>query len=182
MEIQTREDIHSLCLFDTLDQAYTLQEEVNRTLPQSKNRPEHFGEQFIVDETGAFIRNEERLLITSTSLSIDEAFALVDSIGGLFIPAHINRKTYGLIESLGFIPPEIPFSAVEISRHITAEEARESIPGIGKIPIIQNGDVHCLSDFLGAVKFHIESPSIKEIYLALGGKEDRNFSIELTKK
>lgn len=177
MEIQTREDIHSLCLFDTLDQIYQLQSEVNRTLPDIKNQPEHFGEQFIVDALGDFIRREERLLIASSSLSINEAFELVTSLGGLFIPAHANRKTFGLIESLGFIPPEIPFPAVEISRHLSISDARTALPGVGNIPIIQNGDVHRLADYLGSLYLQIDSPSIAELSLALNRLDGRDYSV-----
>jgi PHP family Zn ribbon phosphoesterase len=177
MEFQTREDIHSLCLFDTLAQIGELQAVVDRTLPDIKNQPEHFGEQFVVDSSGEFIRREERLLITSSSLSINEAFDLVTALGGLFIPAHINRKTFGLIESLGFIPPKIPFPAVEISRSLTSAEARIALPGIGSLPIIQNGDVHRLSDFLGSLLLQMDTPSISEISLALNGLDGREYSV-----
>jgi hypothetical protein len=177
MEFQTREDIHSLCLFDTLAQIGEFQAVVDRTLPDIKNQPEHFGEQFVVDSSGEFIRREERLLITSSSLSINEAFDLVTALGGLFIPAHINRKTFGLIESLGFIPPEIPFPAVEISRSLTSAEARIALPGIGSLPIIQNGDVHRLSDFLGSLLLQMDTPSISEISLALNGLDGREYSV-----
>lgn len=177
MELQTREDIHSLCLFDTLAQIGELQAVVDRTLPDIKNQPEHFGEQFVVDALGDFIRREERLLITSSSLTINDAFDLVTALGGLFIPAHVNRKTFGLIESLGFIPPEIPFPAVEISRHLSITEARTALPGVGSLPIIQNGDVHRLSDFLGSLLFQIEFPSIAEISLALNGLDGRDYSV-----
>ena len=101
MELQTREDIHSLCLFDSLDQIEALQTIIDATLPKIQNQPDHFGEQFVVDETGDFIRTESRLLITSSSMSINQAFAVVNDLGGLFIPAHINRKTFGLI----VVPP-----------------------------------------------------------------------------
>lgn len=177
MEIQTREDVHSLCLFDSHDQITELQKIVDQTLPAIKNQPEHFGEQFIVDETGGFIRREERLLITSISLSLNEAFDLVTSLGGLFVPAHINRKTFGLIESLGFIPPEIPFPAVEISRHLSSDEARVSLPGIQDIPIVQNGDVHRLTDFLGSLRLEINTPTIAEIKMALTSLDGRNYSV-----
>lgn len=177
MELQTREDIHSLCLFDSLDQIEALQTIIDATLPKIQNQPDHFGEQFVVDETGDFIRTESQLLITSSSMSINQAFAVVNDLGGLFIPAHINRKTFGLIESLGFIPPDIPFPAVEISRHLTVEQARIQIPSIGATAVIQNGDVHRLSDFLGSLYFDLEQPSLSEIRLALSNTNGRTLFI-----
>lgn len=178
MELQTREDIHSLCLFDSIEQIEVLQNLVDASLPKIQNQPEHFGEQFVVDETGDFIRTETQLLITSSSLSINQAFDAVNKLGGLFIPAHINRKTFGLIESLGFLPPEIPFPAVEISRHLTVEQARSQIPSIGSTTVIQNGDVHRLNEFLGSLHINMEKPTIAEFRLALLNMNGRSLSIQ----
>lgn len=177
MEIQTREDVHSLCLFDTLDQIEHFQKIVDSTLPKIQNQPDHFGMQFVVNEIGDFLREEEQLLITASSLSLNDAWKVVSEMGGLFIPAHINRKSFGLVESLGFIPPDTPFEAVEISRHISPGEALRSIPSIGNIPIIQNGDAHRLNEFLGSLELHIESPSVTEIKMALQGINGRKFVV-----
>ncbi len=177
MELQTKEDVHSICLFDLVDQAEELQRLVESTLPNIKNNDDSFGAQFVVDESGEYIRNEERLLITSSSLSLNEAFSIVSNLGGLFIPAHVNRKTFGLIESLGFLPPDIPFEAVEISRHITPQQARDEIPSISRVPIIQNGDVHRLNEFLGSLYLQMEKPTIAEIKMALQVKSGRSYKI-----
>lgn len=177
MELQTREEIHSLCLFDTCEQVDELQKRIDASLPRMPNQPEYFGEQFIVDETGDYIRTESQLLISSSALSINQAFKLVLDLNGLFIPAHINRKVFGLIENLGFVPPDIPFPAVEISRHLTVEQAKSQIPSICDIPVIQNGDVHRLSDFLGSLHLTMEDPTIKEIWLALHNQNGRSMEI-----
>jgi 3',5'-nucleoside bisphosphate phosphatase len=55
MEIQTREEVHILCLFDSLEQAHSLQAFVDQKLPYINNNADFFGEQFVVDETGDFI-------------------------------------------------------------------------------------------------------------------------------
>ena len=177
MELQTEEEVHSLCLFDTLDQLKQLQNLVDEKLPDVKNNAEFFGEQFIVDETGDFICRKDKLLINSTSLSLNEAFDFVTELGGLFIPAHINRQAFGLIYHLGFIPTDIQWDALEISRHISHQDAILEYPQLENIPLIQSGDVHYLSDFLGANLFSIENPSISEIKLAL--KNDKHRSLTL---
>ena len=102
MEVQTIEEVHCVCLFDTLDQAFSFQKIVDAALPPFLNDADLFGEQFVVDETGDFIRREKRLLLTSTHLTIEKAWEHVTNLGGLFIPAHINRKAFGLIENLGW--------------------------------------------------------------------------------
>ena len=178
MEIQTEEEVHSLCLFDSFDQLQELQNLVDSKLPKIENNPDFFGEQFIVDETGDFIRRKEQLLITSVNISLEEAFHIVTDLGGLFIPAHINRQAFGLIYHLGFIPPDIPFSALEISRHITKEKALQTYPDLKGHTLIQSGDVHFLDDFLGVNHFWLEKPSISELKMALGNEKNRKFAIK----
>ncbi|MFW5714408.1 MAG: PHP domain-containing protein [Brevefilum sp.] len=177
MELQTEEEIHILCLFDSLDQIESLQAIVNQTLPDIPNNIEFFGEQFIVDETGDFIRRKNTLLINSTHLSYEEAFQAVNELGGLFIPAHVDRQAFGLIYRLGFVPPEPQVDALEISRHITEEEAVQKYPQLADLPLIQSGDVHYLADFLGANRFTLEKPTISEIKLALKGERGRQFEL-----
>jgi PHP family Zn ribbon phosphoesterase len=181
MEVQTREEIHMLCLFDTLEQADEWQNCIDKTLPDLKNDPEHFGEQFVVDSTGDFIRREERLLLNSTHLNLDHAVQMVHEIGGLAIPAHINRKAFGLLEILGFIPPEIPFDAVEISRHITPDAFLATQPKPFQYSLIQSGDVHMLEQFLGRMFFELEEPSIRMIRKALliSGDKFNKYNIQI---
>jgi 3',5'-nucleoside bisphosphate phosphatase len=183
MEIQTREEIHMLCLFDTPDQTDEWQKHIDATLPDIKNDPEHFGEQFVVDSTGDFIRREDRLLLNSSHLNLDHAVQIVHEIGGIAIPAHINRKAFGLLEILGFIPPEIPFDAVEISRHITPEAFLSTQPKPFKYSLIQSGDVHMLEQFLGRMVFELEEPSIRMIRKALlkTGDQNNNFNFQIDK-
>ncbi len=177
MELQTKEEVHVLCLFDTIDQIMEFQKLVDQKLPSIKNRPDFFGEQLIVDEKGDFIRKEERLLITSSTLSLIEAYNYVNDLGGIFIPAHINRKANGLLEILGFVPDDIPIIALEISRHISPPQAKEKFPQINSYEIIQNGDVHRLSEFIGTTVFEIENPSIGEIKLALKKEANRSYFV-----
>lgn len=176
MELQTQEEVHVLCLFDTLDQAQAFQKEIDLALPEIPNKPEFFGEQFVVDETGDFIENEDRLLITSTRLTLRQASEKVNHLGGLFIPAHVNRKTFGLIENLGLVPEDIPILALEISRHTTPERAVIEYPQIRGYPLIQNGDVHGLDEFLGSNEYRLEQPTITELRLAIEGKKKRSMT------
>jgi len=178
MELQTEEEVHVLCLFDTLEQIKSFQSLVDDKLPEIKNNIDYFGEQFIVDKTGDFIRREERLLLNSVQISFNEAYQAVTDLGGLFIPAHVNRQAYGLIYNLGFAPPELDLDALEISRHITPEEAAKQYPQIEGYPLIQSGDVHYLEDMLGINQFRIEKPTISELKQALKGQNGRSFVLK----
>jgi 3',5'-nucleoside bisphosphate phosphatase len=175
MELQTREEVHLLCLFDTLKQAEEWQTRVDAVLPDTPNNIEFFGEQFVVDATGEFVRREERLLINSAAIGLENAAGLVRSLGGLAIPAHVDRKANGLLANLGLVPPG--FDALEISRHITPKEAAEKYPQLRGYPLIQSGDVHLLDGFLGSLELNLERPLIAEIYKAIRGQEERKLSI-----
>jgi len=171
MELQTREEVHLLCLFECLEQAEAWQKVVDSILPDRSNNPDFFGEQFIVDASGEFIRREERLLIVSAAIGLDEAAVQVQAMGGFAIPAHVDRKAFSLIANLGLVPPG--FEALEISRHLKPADAASRYPQIRGYPLIQSGDVHRLEEFLGVCEFHIEAPTLGEIRLALKSAENR---------
>ena len=173
MEVQTHEDVHLLCLFASLSDLKIWQQEIDLSLPDSLNQPEHLGEQFVVDKTGEFIRNEPRLLLTATQLSIEEVLTKVTQLNGLVIPAHTDRSTFGLFPTLGFLADWWNFPALEISRHITVNTLHENFPSSKRLPVIQGGDVHRLNEFLGATLFEIATPTLSEIRMALLGENGR---------
>jgi 3',5'-nucleoside bisphosphate phosphatase len=178
MELQTHEEVHVLCLFDSLDQVQAFQEKIDKAMPALENKPDFFGEQFVVDATGDFIRREERMLLASSSLTIKQACTLVSELGGILIPAHVNRKAFGLLPTLGFIPDELINNRVmEISRHITPELVVETYPELSGKILIQSGDVHRLDEFLGVNYFMLETPTIRELEYAFSGIGGRNFQI-----
>lgn len=178
MEVQSREDVHLLCLFGDIETLTQWQSDVDKALPDIPNNVEYFGEQFVVDESGEFIRSEPRMLITSTHFSIDEIFERVNALGGLVIPAHVDRSSYGLFPTLGLLSDQWPILALEISRHLTPEKAVSMYPFIKGIPLIQDGDVHQLDQFLGTTIFTLAEPTLAEIKLALMGQNLRTVNIE----
>ncbi len=181
MEVQTHEDVHLLCLFASLMDLEAWQHKVDSSLPEALNQPEHFGEQFIVDENGEYIRTENRLLLTATQFSIEEVIEQVGELGGLVIPAHVDRKSFGLFPTLGFLADWWNFPALEISRHITAETLHEKFPSSKNHPLIQSGDVHRLDEFLGTTLLEIEAPTLDEIRKAFYGENQRSVRINPSK-
>ncbi len=177
MELQTREEVHNLCIFDTLEQASKFQSWVDARMPDQENQPDFFGDQLIVDENGDFVRRETRLLLTSANCSIEEACAKVHEIGGIFIPAHVNRQAFGLLANLGMVPAELCIEGLEISRHLQPDEARLKFPQIRDYTLIRSGDVHRLEEFLGVNYFTIRAPTIEELQLAFRFAEKRQIDI-----
>jgi hypothetical protein len=170
--------VHLLTIFETLDALNIWQNEVDGALPDKQNNSDLFGEQFVVDEAGEFIRNEPRLLLTSTRFSIDEIFERVNTLGGLVIPAHVERTVYGLLPTLGLISEQWDVTALEISRRTTPEKVVETFPAVRKYPLIQSGDVHRLNEFLGTTIFTLLSPTLMEINMAFKKISGRDVCIE----
>lgn len=175
IELQTREEIHSLCLFDSLAQIRDFFERVLPSMPNIQNNVEFFGEQFVVDSTGDYIRREDRLLISSCSLSLKQAWQLVAEHQGLLIPAHVNRSAFGLFPVLGFIPQDIDLEILEISHHITPAQALVQYPQLADYHLIQNGDAHFLDDILGLNELIIKKPTVSEIRKAIFGIDGRKY-------
>jgi len=178
MEVQTQEEVHVLCIFDDIEQLANWQNIVDQKLPRLENNPDYFGEQYIVNAVGDYLGNEPRLLLTSIQLSIEECSAQVQDLGGLVIPAHVNRQAFGLFTNLGFVPADAQVDALEISRHITPEKAHLAFPQIGDFPLVQNGDVHFIEDFLGSSTYWVEAPTVSEIRLALNQEMGRRIQIK----
>ena len=175
MELQTREEIHVLCLFDGLDQAEAWQRRVDARYPNLLNDEEKIGEQYVVDATGNFIRKEPKMLIANVDMSLEEAVEGVNSLGGLIIPAHVERRAYGLLAVLGFASPI--FEALEVSHHMSIDDACQLFPQIGRFPVLQSGDVHYSDGFLGLMEFELQAPTVAEIRMAICGVGGRTMRI-----
>jgi PHP family Zn ribbon phosphoesterase len=173
MELHTREDVHMLCIFPDLNAAQDFQLIVDAHLPRGSHHAGIWELQYLVDSTGSLMCEEERILNLATSLSIEHAEQIVHEFGGLFIPAHIQRKLYGILPVLGFLPVEPAFDALEISYRINAVEFTKKIPETREFPILQNGDAHCLEDIIGVNQLLIQKPDLNEIWQALHRQEGR---------
>jgi PHP family Zn ribbon phosphoesterase len=115
MELQTREDIHVICLFPFIENAMLFQEKVYSSLPGMKNRSDIFGEQILYDSEDNISGYHQEMLLNSSAISYDDAYKAVDELGGVFIPAHVDRNSYSVISSLGFMPEYLPTRTVEYS-------------------------------------------------------------------
>jgi hypothetical protein len=78
---------------------------------------------------------------------------------------------------LGFIPQDIPLEILEISKHITPEEAVVQFPGLSGYRFIQSGDAHMLEEILGLNELFLERRTISEIRSALTGQKNRSARI-----
>ena len=164
MEVETAEEVHILTLFPDMESAEYAAGEVYKKLPDIKNRPDIFGEQIIMDAEDNLVGYEEKLLISPTSLSINNLFDLVLSAGGLFIPAHVDRHSYSILTNLGFIPDELDIKNIEISKNVADLEAYlDNRQELKKYTIFRNSDAHYLQD-IAQKDAYIDCENIKTIF------------------
>ena len=142
MEVQTAEEVHTVALFDTVEQALALTNWVYAAMPKRVNDPETFGDQPVVTWDDDIVEMEWRILAMGCRRTIPETAAQVHEFGGLYLAAHIDRPNFSVLGSLGSIP-EGCFDAVEISR--TADEATWR-PRAEGYAVTRASDAHNLDD------------------------------------
>lgn len=164
MEVETAEEVHILTLYPSIDSAEEAYKEVYKSLPSIKNRPEIFGEQIYMDAEDNIVGYEEKLLISPTSLSINSLFDLVRSVGGIFIPAHVDRHSYSVLTNLGFIPDDLDIRHIEVSKYVEDLPAYLSNrPDLEKYFIFRNSDAHYLQD-IAEKNSYLDIKNISELF------------------
>ena len=178
MEVETREEVHLLCLFDTLEQVVRWQEEVYAHLPPLKNREDVFGIQVVLNAEGDIVGHNDRLLLTSTSFSVEEVVQRVHSLNGMCIPAHVDRPAYSIIANLGFVPPELDIAGAEISPNIGPVEARKGFPQLACYSLLAGGDAHRLKEITRRTTLRMAKAAVAEVSLALAGEGGRGVWVD----
>ncbi len=178
MEVESREGVHILTIFDSADALAAWQATVYEALPNRENNERAFGTQLVVDAEGNLRGINRRLLITATDLGLEEIMSRTTRVGGISIPAHVDRPANGLIGVLGFIPAELNPIAVEVSRLIDPADAVKRYPQLAGTTILRSSDAHVLDD-VGTVSttFVIEEPSVLEISRACRGEMGRQLFV-----
>ena len=145
-EINTQEEVHCLAFFADLQVLDEFQQYLDEHLPDIKNDASLFGHQVAVDEFDNIIYEEEKLLIAALDVDLETVAEKVLSMGGVFIPAHIDKSKNSIFSQLGFMPFGLKYSALEVSWRTSVEKFIEKYPKLGKENFIQSSDAHYLED------------------------------------
>jgi hypothetical protein len=174
MEVQTREEIHLLVFFPDATSAFAWGEEVYPFLPDVKNDPEAFGDQPVVDGEGNILQFEERLLLNSLDLSLEEVKGRAEGRGGMIVPSHFDKGSFSLISQLGLIPPDLALEALEMSRKTEFQVKGPFVDPSLAIPRIVSSDAHSVEDIGSAYTIYLlAEPSLEELRMAFRGQEGR---------
>lgn len=143
LEVTTAEEVHTLALFDTLEQAAAMTEWVYASLPKRVNQPEIFGDQPVVLADETIVELEWRLLAGASRHPLREVGRQIHELGGLFLACHVDRPVNSVYSQLGVLAGDEGFDAMELSRHADAAQWRgRTAPHT----LLRSSDAHYLED------------------------------------
>ncbi len=154
LEVETRETVHLVCLFDEAEQACSMQELVYAHLPcfPRTEGGRSLGSQVLADRRGMFVGYETRPLYAACTLSAERVAEEARQLGGLVLAAHVERRAHGLLGVLGFQPPDLELDGLEAG------------PGELTQGRVAGSDAHRLAD-MGRrfTVFETESAAVKDL-------------------
>ncbi len=173
-EVTTKEEVHCLAFFEFENQLEKFQQFLDENITFIPNPDGHFGYQPVVDENDDIIELIPNYLPAALKSSINEIQQEVEKLNGIFIPAHVDRPTNGLLSQLGFIPHGLKFHALGISSFSSEKHVRKHHVLQTGITLIRNSDAHYVNQ-IGEIYtiFNIEELTFPEIRMALNQNEKR---------
>jgi PHP family Zn ribbon phosphoesterase len=139
LEATTREEIHILCLFPSLEASLDFNEYAYSLLMPFPNNPEISGDQIYVDEDDNIDGEVEYYLVNPLEISVDSIGAKTEEYGGIVIPAHVERPAFSMISQFGMVVPG-HWAALECTR-LPAMVNGKALDTLG-FPLITSSDAH----------------------------------------
>jgi len=168
MELCTLEEVHVLCLFETLSDAMDFDDYVSSKLLKVPNNERIFGKQQVYNAMDQCIGEEPYLLINATEISFDQLDGVMEKFHGVYIPSHIDKSSNSLLSNLGFIPPDARFRSAEVKDINHLPELLKNNPYLNDCNIITNSDAHALAFINEPVNFlQVKERSIEGVLEAL---------------
>ena len=164
-EVTSAEEVHSLVILPGEKARISFQQWLDEHCTHVPNDPHLFGDQVVVDRNENIIGEIGHYLPAALSATLDEVETEAHRLGGLFIPAHIDRPAFSINSQLGFIPED---------RYIDALEIVGETPDL-LYPVIRNSDAH-IPEHVGRryTTYMLDHPSFAELAMALRGEEGRH--------
>lgn len=146
IEVNTAEEIHLLCYFSTVADALAFSDLLYAALPAFPYDPAIWGNQLVMDENDVVIDSVGKLLTGAVTMNIYEVISACEAMGGVAVPAHVEKDSYSVLSVLGFLPDDLPFAVVEAKRPALLAPLLEK----GRLPagleILSSSDAHRMDD------------------------------------
>ena len=146
LEITSREEVHTLALFENLQDAYAMQDEIYRYLPGVLSERESH-DQVIANENDEVEGYCSKSLFSAVDKSLDYIVNLIHQNNGLSVAAHIDRPSFSVISQLGFIPDNLHYDALEVSPNTGLDKAKSIYKEYSdKYNFVTGSDSHWLNN------------------------------------
>ncbi|MBO4581957.1 MAG: PHP domain-containing protein [Bacteroidales bacterium] len=157
-EVTTKEEIHCLSFMPNSEKLSEFQQFLDSRVIFFENDPDKFGYQVVVDEEDNIVDQVPHLLINALDLPMMELQQKVYEMGGIFIPAHVDKKRTSISSQLVFVPDHLKFQALELSYNAQKNRFFENFPWFSDFNYIQSSDAHFVND-IGKVFSTLEMDS-----------------------
>ncbi|HOK52609.1 MAG TPA: hypothetical protein PLF75_12025 [Bacteroidales bacterium] len=100
-------------------------------------------------------------------------------MGGIFIPAHVDRIKFSLLSQLGYVPENLKAAALEICNQTPLVQFLRENGHVSHFSFVKNSDAHTLNS-IGQYTSHfmIDKINFNEIKMALRKKFERMVLID----
>lgn len=178
VEITTKEEVHCLAFFENDEQLDVIQQLIDNSILKIPNDTKRFGYQLLVDEEENVLDEIGHLLISATQLSVEEWCHEVHKLGGLFIPAHVNRPSFSLLSQLGFIPRGLQADALEVASFLHKSGQTAAYESLVGYTLITGSDAHHLAQIgQGSCTLVMNSTDFGEFGLCLSQTDGRRVEL-----
>ncbi|NLW79963.1 MAG: PHP domain-containing protein [Ruminococcaceae bacterium] len=147
IEVNTAEEIHLLTYFPTVEAALKMSDALYEKLPAYPYDHNIWGRQLVLNEDDQLLQEVDRLLTGAVGMDIYTVKRLCEELGGIAVPAHVDKDSFSLLSVLGFAPEDLPFEAYEVKR---PEHTLQKLLDTGRMPpgqeILTSSDAHQLGD------------------------------------
>lgn len=79
-------------------------------------------------------------------MDIYEVKAACEALGGVAVPAHVEKDSYALLSVLGFLPEDLPFAAVELHDASRLDGLVEKGLLPAGLEVLSSSDAHRMED------------------------------------
>ncbi|MDR0920092.1 MAG: PHP domain-containing protein [Oscillospiraceae bacterium] len=161
MELTTAEEVHCLCFFETLENALKFSDYVKETLFMP-NDVDIFGHQYIV-KNDTVTGEEDMMLSSASGIPFDTIYDIITPLGGVMVPAHVERKSHGILAQMGFVPEDSRFKTFEIKHVGFLDDVRKD-SYLKDLKHITSSDAHHIGLINERINFiDVPEKSIKSI-------------------
>ena len=163
VEMQTREEVHVLGYFKTIEDVSQIDRWLNEKRDKTPNRTDLFGNQYILDAQDEVADTMDDSLIMSLDADLDECIRAIRSAHGKIVLAHVADRKNGIIHQLAFIPKKLDYDGIEITDPTQKENLIQRFPWLKDKPFFVNSDAHTLISIKEA-QYEISDDEIKRFW------------------